>query len=60
MATPSKEIEEIGQALFECLMNRVYNASDFERLGDMTSKERTAIDRWLARNEKVGYERDIF
>ena len=60
MATPSKEIEEIGQLLFECLMNRVYNASDFERLGDMTIKERTAIVRWLARHENVGYERDIF
>lgn len=60
MATPNKELEEIGQILFECLMNRVYNASDFERLGDMTDKERIAIDRWLARNEKVGYERELF
>lgn len=46
--------------LFECLMNRIYNVSDFERLGDTTNKERTAIDSWLSRNEKVGYERDIF
>jgi hypothetical protein len=61
MATPSrKEIEDVGQMLFECLMNRIYNVSDFERLGDTTNKERAAIDSWLSRNEKVGYERDIF
>lgn len=60
MAMTNKEIEDIGQLLFECLMNRIYNVSDFERLGETTERERAAIDRWLARNEKVGYERDIF
>ena len=60
MATQNKIIEDIGQMLFECLMNRIYNVSDYERLGEITERERTAIDRWLARNEKVGYERDIF
>lgn len=56
----NKELEYLGKELFECLMNRVYNQSDFERLGDITLRERLAIDNWLSRSEKVGYEREIF
>jgi len=43
---------EIGRTLFECLMNRIYNVSDFERLGAMTDRERQAIDKWLQLTER--------
>ena len=45
--TRNRNIEQTAQVLFECLMNRIYNASDFERLGAMNSRERDAIDAWL-------------
>jgi hypothetical protein len=28
-------------------MNRIYNASDFDRLGPVSERERTAIDMYL-------------
>lgn len=52
-AAATKEIsglEQIGRNLFECLMNRIYNVSDFERLGTVTQREREAIDQWLQLN----------
>jgi hypothetical protein len=47
-----KETETIGRNLFECLMNRIYNVSDFERLGAITERERQAVDAWLQRTER--------
>lgn len=47
-----KQMEPLGRTLFECLMNRIYNVSDFERLGAMTTKERQAIDTWLQLTER--------
>jgi hypothetical protein len=47
-----KETETIGRTLFECLMNRIYNVSDFERLGAITERERQAVDAWLQRTER--------
>ena len=41
------ELLSIGKELFECLMNRIYNASDFDRLGPISERERTAIDVYL-------------
>lgn len=41
------ELLTIGKELFECLMNRIYNASDFDRLGPISERERTAIDVYL-------------
>ena len=41
------ELETIGRQLFECLMNRIYNVNDFERVLSPTDRERTAIDAWL-------------
>lgn len=41
------QMETVSRELFECLMNRIYNAKDFPRLGGPTSRERTAIDAWL-------------
>lgn len=46
------DIETIGRNLFECLMNRIYNVSDFERLGAITERERQAVDAWLQRTER--------
>lgn len=46
------ELEQVGRTLFECLMNRIYNISDFERLGAMTPREREAIDQWLKLNDQ--------
>lgn len=40
-------VEAIGKELFECLMNRIYNANDFERLQKPSERERSAIDGWL-------------
>lgn len=45
-----KDLETVGRILFECLMNRIYNVSDFERLGTVTQREREAIDQWLQLN----------
>lgn len=45
--TRNRNIEQTARVLFECLMNRIYNVSDFERLGAMNSRERDAIDAWL-------------
>ena len=45
-----KDLETVGRILFECLMNRIYNVSDFERLGTVTQREREAIDAWLQLN----------
>ncbi len=45
--TRSRNIEQTARVMFECLMNRIYNASDFDRLGAMNSRERDAIDAWL-------------
>jgi len=41
------QMETVSRELFECLMNRIYNANDFVRLGGMSSRERTAVDAWL-------------
>ena len=41
------ELETIGRQLFECLMNRIYNVNDFERVLSPTDREITAIDAWL-------------
>lgn len=41
------QMETVSRELFECLMNRIYNANDFERLGGPSKRERTAIDAWL-------------
>ena len=41
------DLISIGKELFECLMNRIYNASDFDRLGPISERERTAIDVYL-------------
>jgi hypothetical protein len=61
MATPNKkELEQLGIELFGCLLNRIYNVSDFERLGDVTEKERKIIDRWLSRSEGEPDDRPIF
>lgn len=46
------ETQAIGKELFECLMNRIYNVSDFERLGTITIRERQAIDKWLQLKER--------
>lgn len=40
-------VEAIGKELFECLMNRIYNVNDFERLEKPSERERSAIDAWL-------------
>jgi hypothetical protein len=50
--TTYKETETIGRTLFECLMNRIYNVSDFERLGAISERERQAVDAWLQRTER--------
>ena len=42
-----KQMEDVGRVLFECLMNRIYSASDFDRLGPMTTREREVIDAWM-------------
>jgi hypothetical protein len=41
------DLLSISKELFECLMNRIYNASDFDRLGPISERERTAIDVYL-------------
>lgn len=41
------ELISISKELFECLMNRIYNASDFDRLGPVSERERTIIDIYL-------------
>lgn len=46
------DLETIGRNLFECLMNRIYNVSDFERLGAISERERQAVDAWLQRTER--------
>lgn len=48
----TSELQQVGRTLFECLMNRIYNVSDFERLGAMTDRERQAIDQWLQLTER--------
>jgi hypothetical protein len=61
MGTPTKkELEQLGIELFGCLLNRIYNVSDFERFGAVTEKERKIIDRWLARCEGESDDRPIF
>jgi hypothetical protein len=37
----------VSKELFVLLMNRIYNASDFDRLGPVSERERTAIDMYL-------------
>ena len=46
------DLETIGRNLFECLMNRIYNVSDFDRLGAISERERQAVDAWLQRTER--------
>jgi hypothetical protein len=41
------ELMSVSKELFVLLMNRIYNASDFDRLGPMSERERTAIDVYL-------------
>ena len=41
-----------SRELFECLMNRIYNASDFVRLQAPSERERKAIDTWLQLQEE--------
>jgi hypothetical protein len=45
-------MEQASRELFECLMNRIYNASDFERLQAPSDRERKAIDTWLQLQEE--------
>lgn len=53
------EIEKMGVELFECLMNRIFNVSEFDRFGQVTTRERDIMDRWLSRNEGED-ERPVF
>lgn len=46
------DLETIGRNLFECLMNRIYNVSDFDRLGAISERERQAVGAWLQRTER--------
>ena len=41
------ELISVSKELFVLLMNRIYNASDFDRLGPVSERERTAIDVYL-------------
>ena len=45
-------MEQASRELFECLMNRIYNASDFIRLQAPSERERKAIDTWLQLQEE--------
>jgi hypothetical protein len=47
------QLETISRELFECLMNRVYNASDFERLQAPSDRERKIIDQYLEMKEET-------
>jgi hypothetical protein len=47
-------MEEICKELFECMMNRIYSANEFDRLGPASERERTVIDRYLARYGEEG------
>ena len=40
-------MKELSKTLFECLMNRIYNTSDFDRLGPPSERERKIIDQYL-------------
>jgi hypothetical protein len=40
-------MKELSKTLFECLMNRIYNTSDFDRLGPPSERERKIIDEYL-------------
>jgi hypothetical protein len=40
-------MKELSKTLFECLMNRIYNTSDFDRLGPPSERERNIIDEYL-------------
>lgn len=40
---------ELARELFECLMERIYSVNEFYRVGDMTDRERAAIDAYLDR-----------
>ena len=39
---------DVPKELFECLMNRIYNANDFVRLGPLTEHERKTINAYLS------------
>ena len=41
------DLLSVSKELFVLLMNRIYNASDFDRLGPVSERERTAIDVYL-------------
>ncbi len=41
-------MDDVSKDLFECLMNRIYNANDFVRLGPLTEHERTTINKYLS------------
>jgi hypothetical protein len=45
-------MNQASRELFECLMNRIYNASDFVRLQAPSDRERKAIDTWLQLQEE--------
>jgi hypothetical protein len=45
-------LDQASRELFECLMNRIYNASDFVRLQAPSERERKAIDTWLQLQEE--------
>lgn len=40
---------ELARELFECLMERIYSHDEFFRVGDMTGRERAAVDAYLDR-----------
>lgn len=46
------EIEGLAHELFECLMNRIYNAEKYERLSPPSDRERRIIDAYLSRDMK--------
>ena len=41
------DLISVSKELFVLLMNRIYNVSDFDRLGPVSERERTAIDVYL-------------
>jgi len=41
------DLISVSKELFVLLMNRIYNVSDFDRLGPVSERERTAIDMYL-------------
>jgi hypothetical protein len=52
LETGRNHLDQASRELFECLMNRIYNASDFERLQAPSDRERKAIDTWLQLQEE--------